>query len=85
MVVYPFCRFFAHRRRDLFFSGLKNRNPLTIAQKGFLHDKERMISSVLINEKMTDRTLMNAVGRLTFISLYSLFPIEADWFYFFAF
>jgi hypothetical protein len=44
-----------------------------------------MISSVLINEKMTDRTLTNAVGRLTFISLYSLFPIEADWFYFFAF
>ena len=43
---------------------LKNRKPLTIAQKGFLHDKERMISSVLINEKMTDRTLTNAVGRL---------------------
>ena len=43
---------------------LKSRKPLTIAQKGFLHDKERMISSVLINEKMTDRTLMNAVGRL---------------------
>ena len=64
---------------------LGNRNSLTIAQKGFLHDKERMISSVLINEKMTDRTLTNAVGRLTFISLYSLFPIEADRFYFFAF
>ena len=64
---------------------LENRKPLTIAQKGFLHDKERMISSVLINEKMTDRTLTNAVGRLTFISLYSLFPIEADRFYFFAF
>ena len=30
---------------------LKNLKPLTIAQKGFLHDKERMISSVLINEK----------------------------------
>ena len=30
---------------------LGNRNSLTIAQKGFLHDKERMISSVLINEK----------------------------------
>ena len=43
---------------------LKSRKPLTIAQKGFLHDKERMISSVLINEKMTDRTLMNAVDRL---------------------
>ena len=43
---------------------LENLKPLTIAQKGFLHDKERMISSVLINEKMTDRTLMNAVGRL---------------------
>ena len=43
---------------------LKSRKPLTIAQKGFLHDKERMISSVLINEKMTDHTLMNAVGRL---------------------
>ena len=64
---------------------LGNRKPLMIVQKGFLHDKERMISSVLINEKMTDRTLTNAVGRLTFISLYSLFPIEADWFYFFAF
>ena len=64
---------------------LGNRKPLTIVQKGFLHDKERMISSVLINEKMTDRTLTNAVGRLTFISLYSLFPIEADRFYFFAF
>ena len=43
---------------------LKNLKSLTVAQKGFLHDKERMISSVLINEKMTDRTLMNAVGRL---------------------
>ena len=42
---------------------LGNRKPLTIVQKGFLHDKERMISSVLINEKMTDRTLTNAVGR----------------------
>jgi hypothetical protein len=30
---------------------LKSRKPLTIAQKGFLHDKERMISSVLINDK----------------------------------
>ena len=64
---------------------LGNRKPLTIAQKGFLHDKECMISSALINEKMTDRTLTNAVGRLTFISLYSLFPIEADRFSFFAF
>ena len=45
---------------------LKSRKPLTIAQKGFLHDKERMISSVLINEKMTDRTLMNAVGRFAY-------------------
>ena len=43
---------------------LKNLKPLPIAQKGFLHDKERMIFSDLINEKMTDRTLMNAVGRL---------------------
>lgn len=43
---------------------LGNRKPLTIVQKGFLHDKERMISSVLINEKMTDRTLTNTVGRL---------------------
>ena len=43
---------------------LENLKPLTIAQKGFLHNKERMISSALINEKMTDRTLMNAVGRL---------------------
>ena len=64
---------------------LGNRKPLTIVQKGFLHDKERMILTALINEKMTDRTLANAVGRLTFISLYSLFPIEADRFYFFAF
>ena len=63
MVVYPFCRFFAYRRRDLFFSGLKKSQPLN-AQKGFLLDKERMIFSDLINEKMTDRTLMNAVGRL---------------------
>ena len=30
---------------------LKSRKPLTIAQKGFLHDKERMIFSDLINEK----------------------------------
>ena len=55
---------------------LKSHKPLTIAQKGFLYDKERMISSVLINEKMTDRTLMNAVGQFIFndfFSLYSLF------------
>ncbi len=55
---------------------LENLKPLTIAQKGFLHDKERMISSVLINEKMTDRTLMNAVGQFIFndfFFLYSLF------------
>ena len=56
-----------------------------ITQKGFLLDKERMAFTDLINEKMTDRTLTNAVGRLTFISMYSLFPIEADRFYFFAF
>lgn len=43
---------------------LENLKPLTIAQKGFLHDKERMISSVLINEKMTDRIRKSAVGRL---------------------
>ena len=43
---------------------LGNRKPLTIVQKGFLHDKERMISSVLINEKMTDRVRKSAVGRL---------------------
>ena len=30
---------------------LKNLKPLTIAQKGFLHDKERMIFTDLINEK----------------------------------
>ena len=30
---------------------LENLKPLTIAQKGFLHDKERMIFSDLINEK----------------------------------
>ena len=52
---------------------LKSRKPLTIAQKGFLHDKERMISSVLINEKMTGRTLMNAVGRLLIKFLLLLF------------
>lgn len=52
---------------------LGNRKPLTIVQKGFLHDKERMISSVLINEKMTDRTLMNAVGRLLIKFLLLLF------------
>ena len=52
---------------------LKSRKPLTIAQKGFLHDKERMISSVLINEKMTDRTLMNAVGRVLIKFLLLLF------------
>ena len=52
---------------------LKSRKPLTIVQKGFLHDKERMISSVLINEKMTDRTLMNAVGRLLIKFLLLLF------------
>ena len=56
---------------------LKSRKPLTIAQKGFLHDKERMISSVLINEKMTDRTLTNAVGRLLikFLLLLSLYNL----------
>ena len=43
---------------------LKSRKPLTIAQKGFLHDKECMISSVLINEKMTDCTISKTVGRL---------------------
>ena len=63
----------------------ENRKPLTIGQKGFLHGKERMILIDLINEKATDCTLTNAVGRLPFISLYSLFPIEADRFYFFAF
>ena len=52
---------------------LESRKPLTIAQKGFLHDKERMISSVLINEKMTDHTLMNAVGRLLIKFLLLLF------------
>lgn len=30
---------------------LKSRKPLTIAQKGFLHDKERIIPTDLINEK----------------------------------
>lgn len=30
---------------------LRNRNPLTFAQKGFLHDKERMVLTSLINEK----------------------------------
>ena len=34
-----------------FILALGNRNSLTIAQKGFLHDKERIISSDLINEK----------------------------------
>ena len=45
---------------------LGNRKPLTIVQKGFLHDKERMISSVLINEKMTDRVRKSAVGRFAY-------------------
>ena len=53
---------------------LENLKPLTIAQKGFLHDKERMIFSDLINEKITDRTLTNAVGRLLIIS-FILFQI----------
>ena len=52
---------------------LKSRKPLTIAQKGFLHDKERMILTALINEKMTDRTLANAVGRLLIRFLLLLF------------
>ncbi len=52
---------------------LENRKPLTIAQKGFLHDKERMIFSDFINEKMTDRTLTNAVGRLLIRFLLLLF------------
>ena len=30
---------------------LENLKPLTIAQKGFLHDKERMVLDSLINEK----------------------------------
>ena len=47
---------------------------VTIAQKGFLHDKERMIFSDLINKKMTDRALTNAVGRLLIIS-FILFQI----------
>ena len=64
MVVYPFGCFFAFRRRDLFFSGLKNRNPLTIAQKGFLLDKEHMTFTDLINDKMADCTISKAVGRL---------------------
>ena len=51
-----------------------NRKPLTIAQKGFLHDKERMISSVLINEKMTDRIRKSAVGRLLIKFLLLLTP-----------
>lgn len=53
----------------------ENRKPSTIAQKGFLHDKERMVLTYLINEKMTDRTLVNAGGRLiineTVIGLYA--------------
>ena len=52
---------------------LETRKPLTIAQKGFLHDKERMIASDLINEKMTDRALMNEVGRLLIRFLLLLF------------
>ena len=52
---------------------LGNRKPLTIVQKGFLHDKERMIFSDLINEKMTDCTLTNAVGRLLIRFLLLLF------------
>ena len=52
---------------------LKNRKPLTIAQKEFLHDKERMISSVLINEKMTDRVRKSAVGHFLFTDFFSLY------------
>ena len=52
---------------------LENLKPLTIAQKRFLHNKERMISSVLINEKMTDRTLTNAVGQFIFNDFFSLY------------
>ena len=33
MVVYPFCCFFAHRRGDLFFSGLKKSQPLNDCTK----------------------------------------------------
>lgn len=43
---------------------LENLKPLTVAQKGFLHDKERMVLTSLISEKMTDRTLTNTVSRL---------------------
>ena len=53
----------------------ENRNPLTIAQKGFLHDKERMVLTYLINEKMTDRAPTNAVGRL-FITLPAFYISE---------
>ena len=42
---------------------LENRKPLVFVQKSFLHDKERMIQTDVINEKMTDCTLTNAVGR----------------------
>ena len=52
---------------------LKSRKPLTIAQKGFLHDKERMISSVLINEKMTDRVHKSAVGLFIFNDFFFLY------------
>ena len=52
---------------------LENRKPLTIAQKGFLHDKERMISSVLINEKMTDRVHKSAVGQFIFNDFFPLY------------
>ena len=52
---------------------LGNRKPLTIVQKGFLHDKERMISSVLINEKMTDRIRKSAVGQFIFNDFFSLY------------
>ena len=52
---------------------LKSRKPLTIAQKGFLLDKERMISSVLINEKMTDRVRKSAVGHLLFTDFFFLY------------
>ena len=77
MLVYPFCRFFAYRRRDLFFTRFGKSQTFNDCTKRFLHDKERMISSVLINEKMTDRTLMNAVGRLLikFLLLLSLYNL----------
>ncbi len=51
---------------------------ITIAQKGFLHDKERMIPTGLINEKTTDCTLTNAVGLFLIMLLLPVVGLERE-------